>query len=100
MSLCLISQECQEVVHILKKIKKIPTETELCNMSATKPWLILINPASGTKLAGKMFKNIVKPGLDSKQVAYEVMETEYAGETHIICSTVGQDRYSVLTNSG
>ena len=51
------------------------------NMSATKPWLILINPASGTKLAGKMFKNIVKPGLDSKQVTYEVMETEYAGET-------------------
>lgn len=48
--------------------------------SSAKPWLILINPASGTKLAGKMFKDIVKPGLDDKQVVYEVMETEYAGE--------------------
>ena len=43
------------------------------------PWLILINPASGTKLAGKMFKSIVKPSLDEKRVHYEVMETEYAG---------------------
>ena len=43
------------------------------------PWLILVNPASGTKLAGKMFKSIVKPSLDEKRVHYEVMETEYAG---------------------
>ena len=48
-------------------------------MNSTKPWLIFINPKSGTKLAGKMFKDIVKPELDGKDVTYEVMETEYAG---------------------
>ena len=47
--------------------------------SSSAPLLVLVNPASGTKLAGKMFKSIVKPSLDEKRVHYEVMETEYAG---------------------
>lgn len=41
--------------------------------------LIFINPASGTKLARKMFRSILVPLLDQHQLSYEVIETEYAG---------------------
>lgn len=71
------------------KIKDfVPKKLTICDVLSkmsgvvVKPWLILVNPASGTKLAGKMFKSIVKPAMDEKQVHYEVMETEYAGQLH------------------
>lgn len=41
--------------------------------------LIFINPASGTKLARKMFRSILVPLLDQHELSYEVIETEYAG---------------------
>ena len=44
-----------------------------------KSLLILINPYSGTKVAQKLFKTIVKPELEQRHLSYEVVETEYAG---------------------
>ena len=69
-------------IKLLKEFEEKNSGERRCIMSSSEnnlPWLILINPASGTKLAGKMFKSIVKPSLDEKRVHYEVMETEYAG---------------------
>ena len=47
---------------------------------AEKPLLILINPYSGTKVAKRLFKTYVQPELNQRQLPYEVLETEYAGE--------------------
>ena len=64
----------------------------------TKQLLILINPASGTRLARKMFRNIVKPNLDERQLTYEVIETEYAGHAeNLVMSMVGlKDTYFAI----
>ena len=48
-----------------------------------KSLLILINPYSGTKVAQKLFKTIVKPELEQRHLSYEVVETEYAGMYNI-----------------
>lgn len=68
-----------------------------------KPLLVLINPASGTKVARKMFKTIVRPELNKRKLEYEVMETEYAGHAQEFVRTT-QDltqRYSgLVTISG
>ena len=45
-----------------------------------KSLLVLINPYSGTKLASKLFRTVVKPELDQRRLLYEVLETEYAGK--------------------
>ena len=49
-------------------------------MDEQKSLLVLINPYSGTKLASKLFRTVVKPELDQRRLLYEVLETEYAGK--------------------
>ena len=44
-----------------------------------KSLLVIINPASGTKIAMKMYIDILKPALDSNNMNYELLETQYAG---------------------
>ena len=44
-----------------------------------KPLIIFINPASGTKIAKKLYKNSLKPNLEAHQIEYELIETKYAG---------------------
>jgi len=53
-----------------------------------RPLLVFINPASGTKLAGKMFHTIVQPHLDERHLTYQALETEYAGHAEeLVMST-------------
>ena len=55
-----------------------------------RPLLVFINPASGTKLAGKMFHTIVQPHLDERHLTYQALETEYAGHAEeLVMSTKG-----------
>ena len=55
-----------------------------------RPLLVFINPASGTKLAGKMFRTIVQPHLDERHLTYQALETEYAGHAEeLVMSTKG-----------
>ena len=44
-----------------------------------KSLLVIINPASGTKIAMKMYEDILKPALDSNNMNYELLKTQYAG---------------------
>ena len=44
-----------------------------------KPLIIFINPASGTKIAKKLYKNSLKPSLEANDIQYELIETKYAG---------------------
>ena len=57
-------------------------------VDAKKPLLVLINPYSGTKLASKLFRTVVKPELDQRRLLYEVLETEYAGKIEIGSMTI------------
>ena len=43
------------------------------------PLIVFINPASGTKIAKKLFKNSLKPSLEAHNIGYELIETKYAG---------------------
>ena len=52
-----------------------------------RPLLVFINPASGTKLAGKMFRTIVQPRLDECNLTYQAVETKYAGKVVDMDST-------------
>lgn len=61
--------------------------------------LILINPASGTKIARKMFRTILKPLLDEREIVYQVIETEYAGHAEEIVKS-GQTFSGLVTVSG
>ena len=54
-----------------------------------RPLLVFINPASGTKLAGKMFRTIVQPHLDELHLTYTVLETEYAGQAEELVMNTG-----------
>ena len=45
----------------------------------TKPLIIFINPASGTKIAKKLFRKLLKPNLENYELQYELIETKYAG---------------------
>ena len=45
----------------------------------TKPLLIFVNPASGTKIARKLFSKSLKPDLEQNELEYEHVETKYAG---------------------
>ena len=45
----------------------------------SKKILVIINPASGTKIAIKMFNEILKPSLEKNNVEYELLKTQYAG---------------------
>ena len=72
-------------------------------MSPSKPLLVLINPASGTKLARRMFRTILQPELDKKHITYDVVETEYAGHAKQIVLTTSdlKGTYSgIVTISG
>ena len=44
-----------------------------------KSVLVIINPASGTKIAIKMFNEVLKPSLESNNISYELIKTQYAG---------------------
>ena len=61
-----------------------------------RPLLVFINPASGTKLAKKMFTTIVKPNLEVHNLQFEVVETEYAGQAEEIARQTEdlQEQYS------
>ena len=61
-----------------------------------RPLLVFINPASGTKLAGKMFRTIVQPRLDELHLTYQALETEYAGHAEELVMSIEDlpQRYS------
>jgi sphingosine kinase len=75
----------------------------MTSSTTKKPLLVMINPASGTKVARKMFKTIVKPALEERQLAFEVMETEYAGHAEEFVKTCNDlvERFAgLITISG
>ena len=45
----------------------------------TGPLLVVINPASGTRIALKMFNEVLKPSLEKNKIEYELLKTQYAG---------------------
>lgn len=61
-----------------------------------RPLLVLINPASGTKIATKMFKNLLQPSLEKEGIAYEVTMTQYAGHAKDIVQKTNLKEYSGL----
>jgi len=65
-------------------------------VDAKKPLLVLINPYSGTKLASKLFRTVVKPELDQRRLLYEVLETEYAGQAEEVARSTDNlnEKYS------
>ena len=42
-----------------------------------KPLIIFINPASGTKIAKKLYKNSLKPNLEAHQIEYELSDKSH-----------------------
>ena len=66
------------------------------NYELSKPYLVLINPASGTKIATKIFKNVLRPSLEKDAIPYEMLQTEYAGHAKEIV----QKKYMVNQYSG
>ena len=44
-----------------------------------KPLIIFINPASGTKIARKLFKKTLKPRLEANEIEYDLVETKHPG---------------------
>ena len=66
------------------------TVTMSAKTKKIRPLLVFINPASGTKLAGKMFRTIVQPRLDERHLTYTALETEYAGHAEELVMSTGQ----------
>ena len=58
--------------------------------------LVIINPASGTKIATKMFNQLLKPSLEENGVNYEVIKTQYAGHARDIVQKKNLKEYSGL----
>ena len=66
-----------------------------------KPLIVFINPASGTKIARKLFKKNLKPSLDANGLLYELIETQYAGHaTEVVHQKDFSDIGGVVTISG
>ena len=61
-----------------------------------KSLLVIINPASGTKIALKMYKDVLKPALDTKNINYEILETQYAGHAKDAIQKKNLDDYCGL----
>ena len=62
-----------------------------------KPVLVFVNPASGTKLATKMYTTILKPALDSRGLRHDMIKTQYAGHAReLIQGCADLQRYSAF----
>lgn len=61
-----------------------------------KPLLVIINPASGTKIAIKMFNELLKPSLEKNTTDYELLETQYAGHAKDVVQEKNLNEYSGL----
>ena len=61
-----------------------------------KPLLVIINPASGTKIAIKMFNELLKPSLEKNKVDYELLKTQYAGHAKDVVQEKNLTDYSGL----
>lgn len=60
------------------------------------PLLVIINPASGTKIAIKMFNEILKPSLEKNKIEYELLKTQYAGHAKDVVQQKNLKEYSGL----
>ena len=62
----------------------------------TDPLLVVINPASGTRIALKMFNEVLKPSLEKNQIEYELLKTQYAGHAKDVVQQKNLKEYSGL----
>ena len=69
--------------------------------SETKPIIVFVNPASGTGIARKLFRKILRPALENDNLHYEHIETEYPGHAKdIMQNTQLQNVGGIVTISG